>query len=232
MCAFFSFCTTPEGVYLYFNAKERKELKKHNSNNHSSDSHTSIAHRYGYIGAYEDTLTKWEYNPLTKELKLDTKGETPPCKRDVLAYLHKLDFQQMAPELIMKKIINPFAIAPPKEITPEIIALVHEWASAADSVWDVLWDTLDASVDANIWSTVVNEVWAVSWGDMDDSLIYPMRASMLDSVRGYTTSFFKIEYETDFSSIIKLWEMGLVPYNDGSRWYLHSQNGVVWEKKI
>ena len=46
-------------------------------------------------------------------------------------------------------------------------------------------------------------------------------ASVWASVWGYVSSFFEIEYRYDFSSVVKLWEMGLIPSFDGKNWRLH-----------
>ena len=56
-------------------------------------------------------------------------------------------------------------------------------------------------------------------------------ASVRDSVYGYISSFFAIKYQRDFSSIVKLWESGLVPSFDGTIWRLHSGKNadVVYE---
>lgn len=51
------------------------------------------------------------------------------------------------------------------------------------------------------------------------------------SVWAYTSSFFDIKYKLDFSSAIKLWEMGIVPSFDGITWRLHSgkKASVIYE---
>jgi len=50
-------------------------------------------------------------------------------------------------------------------------------------------------------------------------------------VWGYVSTFFSIEYKSDFSSAVKLWEAGLVPSYDGKIWRLHSgeKADVVYE---
>jgi len=55
--------------------------------------------------------------------------------------------------------------------------------------------------------------------------------SVRDSVWTYSSSFFAINYEYDFSSAVKLWESGLVPSFDGKTWRLHSGTNadIVYE---
>jgi hypothetical protein len=55
--------------------------------------------------------------------------------------------------------------------------------------------------------------------------------SVRDSVWTYSSSFFAINYEYDFSSAVKLWESGLVPSFDGKTWRLHTGKDarVVYE---
>ena len=48
-----------------------------------------------------------------------------------------------------------------------------------------------------------------------------VRASVWDSVYGYISSFFNIQYDHDFSPCVKLWERGFVPSFDGTTWRLH-----------
>ena len=70
-----------------------------------------------------------------------------------------------------------------------------------------------------------------------------VRASVWNSVGAYYGSFFILsrndwkyteKIKTDqypFLSLVKLWEMGLVPSFDGKRWRLHGghRGAVLWE---
>ena len=73
--------------------------------------------------------------------------------------------------------------------------------------------------------------WASVWAPVRDSVWASVRDSVGDSVVAYTSSFFSINYERDFSPAIKLWESGLVPSFDGKTWRLHSGTiaDVVYE---
>jgi hypothetical protein len=58
--------------------------------------------------------------------------------------------------------------------------------------------------------------------------------SVRDSVWAYTSSFFSIPYKHDYSSLTKLWDMGLVPSYDGKTWRLHggAKAKVLWEGEV
>jgi hypothetical protein len=73
-----------------------------------------------------------------------------------------------------------------------------------------------------VWASVRASVW--------DSVGDSVRASVRASVGAYCSSFVECEYEYDFSSEIKLWEMGLVPSYDGKVWRLHGGKDakVLW----
>jgi hypothetical protein len=117
------------------------------------------------------------------------------------------------------------------------------WASVMDSVWDSVMDSVTASVrdairdavrdairdavrDA-VWDAVWASVWASVWDVVRDAVM----ASVRDAVWAYSSSFFNIKYEYDFSSCVQLWEQGLVPSYDGKTWKLHSGKNadVVFE---
>ena len=63
-------------------------------------------------------------------------------------------------------------------------------------------DIKDLKKWASVWTFVKDSVWA--------------------SVYGYVSSFFRIPYEYDFSSVVRLWERGIVPSFDGQIWRLHA----------
>jgi hypothetical protein len=67
-----------------------------------------------------------------------------------------------------------------------------------------------------------------------DSVGDSVRASVRDSVWAYISSFVDIKYNYDFSSCIKLWNKGLIPCFDGSKWYLCSGKKAkivyTWDK--
>ncbi len=71
-----------------------------------------------------------------------------------------------------------------------------------------------------------------SWASVGASVGASVRAS----VWAYTSTFFAIKYNQDFSSAIKLWESGLVPSFDGTTWRLHSGKKAEivyeWKKEV
>ena len=134
----------------------------------------------------------------------------------------------------------------PLQIQTEWIQIVGSvrdlvWASVDDSdsgsVKDLVWysiyasvgDSVCASVCASVDDSVRDSVGDLVW-DSDSGSVWD---SVWDSVRAYTSSFFKIQYEYDFSSAVKLWNAGFVPSFDGKKWRLHSGKTaeVVYERR-
>ena len=145
--------------------------------------------------------------------------------------------------LIHKPIIHPFKIAPPKKITARHLGLLKEWAgvraSVWDSVWASVWASVRASVGASVWDSVGDSVWdsvrASVRASVGDSVWASVGDSVWDSVRAsvgaYISSFFDIEYRYDFTSCVKLWELGFVPSYDDTTWRLHAGKdaAIVYE---
>ena len=221
MCDFFSFLTTDKGDYLYLNAEQRKKLDFDRV-----DSHSKIAEVY-YEQHKRKSINAYEYNPLLKQLTLDTKNFDEDYNK-VLDWCLNLDFKTIVPELIIKPIINPFDIGC-KEITQQDIDNLDKWIGVRASARNIVW----ASVRVSVWDIV----WASVW----DSV----RASVWDSIRvsarAYTSSFFDLDGKwrgfedvkgNPFQCCIDLWEKGLVPSFDGKVWRLHSKNGVVYESEV
>ena len=245
MCNFFSFLTTDKGGYLYLNAEQRKKMGFERT-----DSHSKIAAVY-YEKNKGKMINAYEYNPLTKDLVLDSKLFEEDLS-NVKDWCLKLDFKTIVPELIIKPIINPFEINC-KEVTQQdidnlnkwdsVVARVRAsvldsvldsvgdwvWASVRDSVWDSVW----ASVRASVWASVRDSVW--------DSVGASVRGGVRDSAIAYTLSFFNLDGKwqgfenvkgNPFQSCIDLWEKGLVPSFDGKIWRLHSKNGILYESEV
>ena len=211
MCEFFSFCTEPEGhggKRYYFNWEQRQSIKE-------PDSHSGICKHYEL---YEDKCNKYEFNPLTRKFVIDQINSEIDDRAQAHDWVERLDFKKIVEPLIIKPIVIPFDIDPP-EITDEILDLLHEMDSVKDSVW--------ASVMDSVWDSVWASVWTSVWASVGASVIASARAS----VRAYISSFFDIECDYDFSSVVKLWEMGLVASFDGTTWRLHSKNGIVYEEE-
>ena len=237
MCRFFSFCSD-EGKPLFFNAEQRKKILENigefENLNYSPDSHTSIAHYYGYLRKKEDLLGKYEYNPLIEQFTVDYVGKIDNSK-EMERWVKNLDFKSIIPELIVKPIVNPFTIEPIK-IRKEQIKLLKQWASIWASIWDSIWKSIRDSVGASVRDSVWDSIRASIWDSAKDSVKASIWDSVWDSVwasvGAYCSSFFNIKFDYDFSSVIKLWEQGLVPCTDGEFWYLISKNGIEWKGKI
>jgi len=125
--------------------------------------------------------------------------------------------------------------------------------SVRDSVEDSVWDSVRDSVGGSVWDSVRDSVWDSVWDSVRDSVGDSVRDSVRDSVEdsvwdsvggsvwdsvedsvwAYIGSFFKLSkwkyikhlpYVYPFQSVVELWNMGLVPTFDGTKWRLHSGN--------
>jgi len=212
MCQFFSCVSDGKGKVYYFNADLRREVRE-GKLNYEPDSHTSIADYFGFKGAEEDLLNKYEYSPLTKKFIVD-RLNTKDDSKQVKEFCQNLDFADIVPELVIKSIFHPFSKIR-ERVTQTEIELLREWASVGASVWASVGDSVRASVWASVWA----------------------------SVRAYTSSFFSgiekwkyIEHEkgkNPFQCCIDLWEIGLVPSFDGERWRLHTgpDGKVIYDER-
>ena len=204
MCQFFSFISDPDKPiperFMFMDWPTRKKILA-DKLNYEADSHTSIADFYGYKGAAEDALNKYEYNPLLGRFTVDQINHEIDDRADAEKWVRALDFKKVVAPLVIKPIIHPFKIVPPK-ITPEVLELLKQWTSVRASVGTSVRDSVGDSVRDSVWA--------------------------------YVSSFFKIKYKHDFSPLIKLWEMGLVPSFDGKVWRLHGGEKVeiLWEGEV
>jgi len=248
MCKFFSFVTEPEingGKRFYFDWNYRKDnLQQEN------DSHSTICKHFGLN---EDVCNKYEYNPLTKEFKVDQVNSPVNDRIQVEDWVNNLDFKKIVEPLVIKPIVNPFELPMVEKPTDEQIQLLKDWASVRASVWDSVrasvrasvwasvgdsvWDSVGASVwdsvGASVWDSVGAPVWDSVRASVGGSVWDSVWASVWASVGAYISSFFDIKYKYDFSPAIKLWEQGLVPSFDGTTWRLHSgkKAKIVYEWK-
>jgi len=119
------------------------------------------------------------------------------------------------------KAINPInPLSRKVKPTKSDIALLKEWASVwvsvRDSVWDSVGDSVWDSVGVSVWDSVRASVWDSVW----------------DSVGAYIGRLFPnikewkyIKHKKGvypYQPVVDLWERGLVPSFDGSKWLLHS----------
>jgi hypothetical protein len=248
MCKFFSLISDGNGKPYYFDYKIRKQIIS-GELKYETDSHSSIADYFGFKGEREDVLNKYEYNPLTKEFKVDQLNTTDDSKI-IKDFCLNLDFKTIVPELIIKPIIHPIKDIKTENISKKDIFSLKEWASVRDSVVDSVWDSVRASVGDSVldsvvasvldsvgdsvWDSVRDSVWDSVrdsvWASVRDSV----RASVRDSVWAYYSSYFKLDKwkyidhkkgENPFQSCIDLWNKGLVPSFDGKNWRLHGYKG-------
>ena len=211
MCKFFSLTSDGRGNIAYFDNAIRKKIRS-GELSYNADSHTSINDFYGWKGVDEDSRNKYEYNPLTKVFTIDMINgldDSKVVKKKVKA----LDFSLIVPELIIKPIINPFKIVS-QPLTSRNKSDLKKWASVWASVRASVGDSVGYSVRAR------DSVRASVGDSVGDSV----RDSVWDSVWDYTSSFFDIKHEHDFSSCVRLWEAGFVPVFYDSTWKLFAGN--------
>ena len=257
MCDFFSLVSDGKGKIMYFDWKLRKQCIDKKLN-YQPDSHTSIADYFGYRGAREDVLNKYEYNPITKVFKVDQLN-TVDDTGEVEKFCKELDFKKVIPQLIIpEKIIHPFNDFDTIAITKKDLKLLKKWASVwasvrasvRDSVRASVGDLVRASVRDSVRASVGDLVWAsvrdLVWDSVEDSiwasdwdLVWDLARA---SVWAYISSMVKLDKwkyikhkkgVNPFQSCIDLWNKGLVPSYDGKIWRLHGKEGkVIWEGKI
>ena len=225
MCKFFSGVSDGKGKFYYFDSKLRKKCLS-GELTYVPDSHTSIADYYGFKGKAEDTLNKYEYNPLTKEFTIDQLNTTDDSK-EIKDKCNSLDFKDIVPELIIKDIVNPLELPEVKRVSKHDILNLKKWYSVGDSVWYSVRDSVGDSVWDSVRDSVGDSVRDSVWYSVRDSVRY----SVWDSVRAYTSTFFNIDQwkyikhrkgVNPFAIILKLWNKGLVPSFDGKVWRLHT----------
>lgn len=229
MCRFYSFLTDEKGNRYAMGHDIRVKIRNRESDLRE-DSHASIAKLWNID---EDKCNKYEFNPLTRELKLDMQNLDFNDKE--LINIDELleEVKEAVPKFIIKPIIHPFTdIKFDGEITDEIIDLVREWSnvrnSVGDSVWDYVGDSVWDYVGRSVRDSIVGPVWDSVWDSVGYSVEDSVSGFVWDFIYAYISSFFNIDYGYDFSSAIKLWEMGLVPSFAGKTWRLHSYMGIVW----
>jgi len=240
MCNFFSFCSVGDGKLLYFDWTIREKILKKELT-YEADSHTSIADYFGYKGEKEDKLNKYEYNPLTKIFNIDCLGIKDDSK-EIQKAIKKLDWKKIIPALIIKQIVNPLKIKRKMKATKKEIELFKAWISIEDSIrgsvgrvvkgsiWDSVGGSVGRGVGGSIWDSVGRVVGDPIRGSVGDSVWGSVGGSVWDSVSdfvsdfvmAYISSFFNIKFKYDFSSVVKLWEAGLVASFDGEKWRLHA----------
>ena len=217
---------------MYFDWKNRKKIIK-GKLDYQPDSHSSIADFFRYKGGKEDALNKYEYNPLTKEFKVDQINAKRDDRENAEKWANKLDFSKIVKPLIIKDMFHPFKDAKEYKVTKADIKNLKKWASVSYSViysvMDSVWDSVMDSVWDSVWDSVMDSVRDSVW----DSVRASVMASVSYSVYCYYSSFFDIKYKYDFSICVKLWDRGFVPSFDGTTWRLHQGKDakVVYEWK-
>jgi len=247
VCNFFSFCMDEFGKKYYFDAKGRKTESE-------PDSHSRICSRFF---VREDSVNKFEFNPLTREFTVDNLN-TVDNKVQAEDWVKSLNFKRIIPLLIIKPIVNPLKIKA-KKVTALEISKLETWNSVwnsvrnsvqnsvqnlvRDSVWNSVRNSVQNLVRNSVYSSVQDSVRSSVWNSVYNSVRdsagisawNSVRDSVWDSVYAYLSTFFSIDYKYDFSSINFLWESGFVASFDGTLWRLHTGNNAkivyTWNTK-
>ncbi len=234
MCKFFSFVGDGYGNYLYADWNLRKTRLRANW-----DSHTMILTHFSVPPKMQDRWSKYEYNPLTKEFTIDEPVEWHDHEA-AENWVQHLNFKNVVEPLVIKKIRNPLT-GKAKKVTEKEIALLDQWINVRclvrilvwDSIRDSVGDSVGALVRDSVWYSVSNSVWYSVSDSVSDSIGDSIWDSVWNLTWAYISSFFKIQYEHDFSSAVKLWNAGFVPSFDEKTWRLHSgeKAKVVYERR-
>jgi hypothetical protein len=171
MCNFFSFCGDNHGNWLYADWEERVAL-----NHQDVDSHTAILTRAKVPPKKQERWSFYEYYPLTKVFATDkaVEGHDVEAARNWVA---ALDWKTIIKPLVIKPVINPFEVKPPKKIAKTHIKLLHTWASVR------------ASVRASVWASVGDSVWAYISTFFDIPYKYDFSSTVRLWERGLVPSF-------------------------------------------
>ena len=241
MCKFFSFVSNGRGVFRYLDSIQRKQFIDGKIKIESPDSHTSILEYYNITGRQQDKWNKYEYNFLTQKIRVDCINARDD-REQAEAWARKIKSKSIVPELIIKKIIQPFFDYQRDSITEDEKILLNKWASVWASVGDFVRAFVGASVWYSVWYFVWDSVRDSVWAFIRDSVRDSVWDSVRDFVGAYASSFFKInewkieditQKENPFLSAIELWEAGLVPSFDGRTWRLHGHKGrILYEKEF
>ena len=222
MCKFFSFVGDGYGNFLYSDWNTRKE-----NTTEDHDSHTTILTRNKVPPRLQDRWSKYEYNPITKEFAVD-QGVDGHDHEAAENWVRHLNFKNVVEPLVIKKIRNPLT-GKAKNVSEKEIALLEEWIK----VWYSVRDSVGDSTGNSVWSSVGDSVGALIWDSVGHSVWDSVWDSVWASVWAYISSFFKIQYEHDFSSAVNLWNSGFVSSFDGETWRLHSGKTaeIVYERR-
>ena len=205
MCNFLSCVSDGNGNIMYFNYEQRQKIIKgemRDSKGHfitETDSHSSIMAYNGIYGEDEDLYNKYELDVFTGRFIADHMPNKDDSKK-VEKKMRDICIKELVPELIIKNIINPFAIKREQGVTKKEIELLKNWASVEALVWASVEASVETLVGASVRNSVWASVWALVWASVKASVEASVWASVRVSVRvsarnsvwAYVSSFFNI----------------------------------------
>lgn len=190
MCDFFSLVTTDRHAIYYFNCKQRKnKIFDRRGNPLRPDSHASIC---SYYGLDEDTVNKYEWNPFTNKLILDTEqfdedpvyildhlnaqDWTPICgdlegARKFIAGLNDVQWMKLDHNYGIPSGVKMFESRAAARAAARGGARNTAWNTANGATWYAAhaaargdaWDTAWKSAYEAAWNAVWDSVYEVSW---------------------------------------------------------------------
>ena len=170
MCNFFSLVTTDRHAIYYFNCKQRKDmLLDRRGNLFKPDSHASIC---SYYGLDEDAVNKYEWNPFTNKLHLDTKQFDEDASY-ILDHLNTQDWTPICGDLEgARKFIEGLSDIPwlkpdPDYEIPSGVKMFEDYDAAYEAAHDAArlgtWNAARVTTRADFWDAAYDTAHAAAW---------------------------------------------------------------------
>jgi len=116
MCEFFSFVSTGDGRFLYFDVDQRSHA--HLTQSYLSDSHSSLAAYYLNSAAADDRMNKYEYRDGQLIVdQVNVKDDSKQAGRWIKKFVITKEFEQLCLAAVQQ---DGWALEYIKEQTPEI----------------------------------------------------------------------------------------------------------------
>lgn len=224
MCQFFSFCSVGDGKFYYFdNAMRKAQLDGRSKrrmvrgcrmSTYLPDSHSSTC---AYFDLDEDTTNKYEYDPFTKQFRIDQLNSDNNDSRIAKDWVSNLDFKTIFEDLTLKIIIKPFVgqKSIPTEYDLKQFGKAIKAIEAPGNFCSKLDHEIRKGVGGSIVDTLREGIIDLFPYEPDNDFDYDYVVTAL------TASQFNLSYSVDIAPFYKLWNRGLVFRNTDVWQYLH-----------